>query len=113
MTAALADVDGDGDLDLYVSNYRTTTLRDMPNTRLRMAERNGQVVVLAVNDRPTTEADLLGRFIASRRPDHRERRAGCTLSERRPGPPKHRPVHRWRFPDEDGLPLKEPPYDWD
>ncbi len=113
MTAALADADGDGDLDLYVSNYRTTTLRDMPNTRLRMAERDGRVVVLAVNDRPTTDADLVGRFIAS--PDGRIIENGepdAFLLNDGQGRFAPVPFTGGSFLDEDGLPLQEPPYDW-
>src|SRR5438477_5895897 len=33
-TMALADIDGDGDLHLYVANYRADTRRHDPNTRL-------------------------------------------------------------------------------
>lgn len=114
MTAALADVDGDGDLDLYVSNYRTTTLRDMPNTRFRLQDAGGgQLRVLAVNDRPTTEADLAGRFTATwdgriienGEPDVLYRNDGAGRFE----------VVSFTggaFLDEDGKPLSEPPYDW-
>jgi hypothetical protein len=113
MTAALADVDGDGDLDLYVSNYRTTTIRDMPNTRMRLREVEGGVEVVAVNDRPVTEADLVGRFTATREgrivengePDVlylNDGRGGFTLV----------PFTGGAFVDEDGRPPGAPLYDW-
>ena len=59
---ALADIDGDGYLDLYVANYRSTTLRDEPNTRFRASTINDRLEVVTVNGRPTTEPDLIGRF---------------------------------------------------
>lgn len=113
MTSALADVDRDGDLDLYISNYRTTTIRDMPNTRMRLREEQGEVVVVAVNDRPTTDADLVGRFIASRdgriiengEPDAFYRNDGQ-------GRFTVVPFAGGAFLDEDGQPLPGPLYDW-
>lgn len=59
---SLADIDGDGDLDLYVANYRSATLRDEPNTRFRASTINDRLEVVTVNGRPTTEPDLVGRF---------------------------------------------------
>ena len=63
MSMALGDVDGDGFLDLYVANYRSTTVRDELQVRLKTAVTNNQYTVLAVNGRPVSEPDLQGRFV--------------------------------------------------
>src|SRR5438128_2065733 len=44
MSLALADIDGDGALDLYVANYRIVTLRDQPNTHFSIKMVDGQPV---------------------------------------------------------------------
>jgi len=62
MSLALADIDGDGALDLYVANYRVVTLRDEPNTHFSIKMVNGQPVVDAVNGRLLTAPDLTNRF---------------------------------------------------
>ena len=62
MSLALADGDGDGILDLYIANYRQTTLRDHPRTNFRVNKVNGNMVITAVDGRPTTEPDLIGRY---------------------------------------------------
>jgi hypothetical protein len=113
MTATLADLDGDGDLDLYVANYRMTTLRDMPNSRLRLAETNGELAVVAFNDRPTTDPDLVGRFTATR--DRRIIENGepdvLYLNDGQ-GRFTLVPFVGGAFLDPDGQPLRAPPYDW-
>ncbi|MEK7676900.1 MAG: VCBS repeat-containing protein [Verrucomicrobiota bacterium] len=62
MSMALADIDGDGDLDLYIANYRTETIRDQPNTRFTFRIVNGKPVVSMINGRPITDPDLRHRF---------------------------------------------------
>jgi hypothetical protein len=62
MSLALGDFDMDGDLDLYVANYRTVTIRDEPNTRFSVRMVNGKPVVAAINGRPANDPDLANRF---------------------------------------------------
>ena len=59
---ALADIDGDGWLDLYVVNYRRDTMRDMPETRFSVAVTNGLYTLVSVDGQPAAAPHLLGRY---------------------------------------------------
>jgi hypothetical protein len=58
----LADIDGDGGLDLYIVNYRSDTMRDMPGIEFTVGLTNGARKVLTANGRPASAPELLGRF---------------------------------------------------
>lgn len=62
MSFALADIENDGDLDVYIANYRTVTIRDQPNTRFNTRRIDGERRVVSVDGRPLTEPDLTNRF---------------------------------------------------
>ncbi|HXJ57153.1 MAG TPA: VCBS repeat-containing protein [Verrucomicrobiae bacterium] len=113
LTMALADMDGDGTLDLYVANYRTWTARDSFSMRIKVNTVQGQKVVTQVNGRPVTEPDLIGRFTID---------AQGILVENGEADVLYRNDGRGHFQavsfidgsflDEDGKALAAPPYDW-
>ncbi len=114
MSLALGDLDGDGFLDLYVANYRTLALMDMPNTRFWMKiGPDKKQYVSTVNGRPVTEPDLVDRFVVTPVGGIDE------LGEvdgifRNVGGTNFVPMSftNGTFLDEDGSPLARPPFDW-
>ncbi len=58
----LADVNGDGWIDLYVVNYRNETMRDEPDSPFDVRVKNGEYELVSYRNRPGTSPDLQGRF---------------------------------------------------
>ena len=101
-TLALADVDGNGTLDLYIANNRTTDIRDNSG-QVGFSMRNGQLVV------PPQLADRLivrqGRVMEYGEPDQLLLNNGQA----------HFTQMSWTngaFLDTEGAPLQEAPLDW-
>jgi enediyne biosynthesis protein E4 len=113
MSMALGDIDGDGFLDLYVANYRTLALMDIPNARFWLVKSNGQQVISTFMGRSVSEPDLVDRFMVTPRgsieelgePDMLYRNLGGTNFV-------HVPFTNGFFLDEDGKALPKPPLDW-
>ncbi|HEY6225764.1 MAG TPA: CRTAC1 family protein, partial [Verrucomicrobiae bacterium] len=101
VTLALADVDGNGTLDLYVANNRTDDIRDRGQVNLQMV--NGK---LSIPPALTNRLTLInGKLFEYGQPDQ------LYLND---GTGHFTPVS-WTngsFLDEDGKPLTAPPMDW-
>ncbi len=110
---AVADVDGDGWLDLYLVNYRARALMDMPNARATFKVVAGRTVVDTVDGRPTTAPDLADRFVVNGRGGVEELGEPDLLLRNDGG-------LRWTevpwtsgaFLESDGKPMGKPPFDW-
>ncbi len=101
-TLALADVEGDGDLDLYVANYRTTTFRDGVKN-LAMQMQGGKLII---------PPELQDRLVVT--PDGLREYGEPSFLYLNNGKGIFAPVS-WTggaFLDEDGKPLKRKPLDW-
>ena len=110
---AIADVDGDGWLDIYVCNYRERALMDMPSARATFKSINGVQMVATLDGRPTSDLDLTNRFVVA--PGGRLDELGepDVLYQNLRG--TNFTVVGWiqgGFLDEDGKSLAEPPRDW-
>jgi enediyne biosynthesis protein E4 len=120
MSMALADINGNGALDLYIANYRTVTLRDQPNTRFTFSMVDGKAVVTRIDGRPVTDPDLANRFNFQITMGDR----GGTFAHEENGEPDAIYLNDGKghftplsftggaFLDENGAPLDKPPFDW-
>jgi hypothetical protein len=110
-SVALADIDGNGFLDLYVVNYRNDTMRDMPDIQFSVFVTNGVYQLRSVNGRPATTPDLIGRFTFDAAGGVLENGQADVLYRNTAG--RFAPVD-WTdgtFRDERGQPIAIP-YDW-
>ncbi len=103
-TMALADMDGNGTLDLYVADYRAESHRDLAEfDKINMVRENG---------RPTVAPALRDRFVfIDGRVEEYSDPGQLYLND---GKGRFTPVS-WTngaFLDESGKPLTEPPRDW-
>ncbi len=109
---SLGDIDGDGWLDLYVVNYRNSTMRDEPDAQFDIRINKGVYELVAYNGRPASSSDLIGRFSFDRENGVLENGQADQLF-RNDGNGRLTPIP-WSggiFLNEKGHPAP-PPYDW-
>ncbi len=120
MSPALADIDGDGDLDLFIPNYRTVTIRDQPNTKFSFRNVNGKPELATINGKPLTDPEYTNRFIYSvtasgGKGNFNNIETGLPyrlyLNDGKGGFTEDS-IASGRFRDETGAPIKFPLYDW-
>lgn len=113
MSLAAGDLDGDGFLDLYIANYRTQGLMDVPNARATFKRVDGRTLVETFNGRPATAPDLTNRFSISPR-GAIEENGEADVIYRNVGGTNFvaMPWTGGNFLDENGQPLAREFYDW-
>ena len=111
-TMALADVDGDGDLDLYVANYKVESVMDM----FSPAERAFDRVVRQVGEQYTVLPEFREHYELRRDSDRilRQEVGEADFFYLNDGQGRFElvPADQERFLDEDGSPLTVPFRDW-
>jgi hypothetical protein len=113
MTIAAGDLNGDGYLDLYIANYRTLGLMDIPNARATLKKVNGKTVVETFEGKPATHAEVTNRFVVGPRGNVEEQgEADLILLSDKGTNFTRLAFSSGAFLDEDGRPLKEELFDW-
>lgn len=113
MSAALADFDGDGFLDLYVCNYRASALMDMPNARATFTRVGDKMVIDAIDGVPLTAPGMTNRFSIDAEGQLTEN-GEVDVFYRNVGGGTFElvPFTGGRFLDEDGKALERGPFEW-
>jgi hypothetical protein len=110
---ALADIDGNGTLDVYVCNYASVKIEDRPNARFDSVMVNGRPVLTAIDGVPMTSPELTNRYFVDAERIVRELGEADILYLNE-GNGKFKPVpwtEGW-FLDEQGRALTKPPFDF-
>jgi enediyne biosynthesis protein E4 len=110
---AIADVDGDGWLDLYLVNHRAVAMPDLSSVRATFRTVDGRPEVATVDGRPTSAPDLTDRFAVNARGALEELGEPDALYLNQQGT-AFREVS-WTdgtWLDADGKALRDPPRDW-
>src|SRR5207248_4968577 len=117
----IADYDGDGWVDLYVANYRLSSVGDQPEARFSLRPVDGKLTVTAINNKPLTDPQWTNRFEFHINDDGNGQ---VKFAKEELGEPDalYRNIGHGRFEqvswtegaflDEDGKPLSHPPFDW-
>ncbi|MDB6035170.1 MAG: ASPIC/UnbV domain protein [Verrucomicrobiales bacterium] len=110
---AFGDLHGDGWLDIYAANYRSSALMDMPNTRFFYKLINGKQTVTTVNGRPVSDPEYADRYVVTPRGSIEELGEPDAIF-RNVGGKSFAPLSftNGNFLDENGVPLAAPPFDW-
>jgi enediyne biosynthesis protein E4 len=110
---AIADVDGDGWLDLYLVNHRVVASPDLSAVRATFRTLDGRAEVATVDGRPTTAADLTNRFAVNARGVLEELGEPDALYLNQQGTSfREVPWTDGAWLDAEGKPLRSTPRDW-
>ena len=113
MSLTMGDVDRDGDLDLYIANYRNETIRDELNATYDGEMVDGRPVITHVNGEPTSQEPHIGRFeVGATGMVVENGEADVLLINDGSGGFEAQSFTAGRFRDYRGQPLATPPYDW-